>query len=66
MLEFEIKDMTCGHCVSAITKAVQSVAPGATLDINLDKHWVAVTGAADADAIENAVREAGYSPVRQP
>ncbi|NYT86032.1 heavy-metal-associated domain-containing protein [Pollutimonas harenae] len=64
MLEFEIKDMTCGHCASTITKAVQAIAPGAELDIRLDNHHVQINGAPDADAIETAIREAGYSPVR--
>jgi copper chaperone len=29
MVTFEVNDMTCGHCVSAITKAVAFVDPGA-------------------------------------
>ncbi|MGB6102650.1 MAG: heavy-metal-associated domain-containing protein [Pusillimonas sp.] len=64
MLEFEVNDMTCGHCASTITKAVQATAPGAQLDIKLDTHRVRVGGADDAMAIETAIREAGYSPVR--
>ncbi|MCC2595563.1 heavy-metal-associated domain-containing protein [Pusillimonas sp. MFBS29] len=64
MLEFEVNDMTCGHCVSAITKAVQAAAPQAQLDIKLDSHRVLVNGAPDATVIEAAIREAGYSPVR--
>lgn len=28
MLAFEVKDMTCGHCVDAITKAVEAADPG--------------------------------------
>ncbi|NYT57725.1 heavy-metal-associated domain-containing protein [Alcaligenaceae bacterium] len=64
MLEFEVNDMTCGHCASAITKAVQAAAPNAQLDIKLDTHRVQINGAPDAQAIETAIREAGYSPVR--
>lgn len=29
MITFEVNDMTCGHCVGAITKAVGFVDPGA-------------------------------------
>lgn len=64
MLEFEVNDMTCGHCASAITKAVQATTPDAQLDIKLDTHRVLVNGATDANAIEAAIRDAGYSPVR--
>lgn len=65
MLEFEVNDMTCGHCVGAITKALAAVAPGATVDIDLDKHLVRVSGAPDPDAIENTIRDAGYTPIKK-
>ena len=64
MLEFEVNDMTCGHCVNTITKAVQATAPNAELTIKLDTHRVLINGAPDANAIEAAIRVAGYSPVR--
>ncbi len=65
MLEFEINDMTCGHCVAAITKAVRDTSPGAAVDIDLASHRVRVGGASDADAIAKAIQAAGYTPVRQ-
>ena len=64
MLEFEVNDMTCGHCASTITKAVQQIDANAKLDIDLDTHRVRVNGAGDANAVETAIRDAGYSPVR--
>lgn len=33
MITFEVKDMTCGHCVSTITKAVRAVDKEATVRI---------------------------------
>jgi len=62
MLEFEVSDMTCAHCVSTITTAAQKVAPEATITTNLSGRVVRVEGNFDADAIEQAIREAGYSP----
>lgn len=62
MLVFEVSDMTCGHCVSTITAAAQNVAPEATITTNLSGRVVRVEGNFDADAIEQAIREAGYSP----
>jgi copper chaperone len=64
MIAFEVNDMTCGHCVSTITKAVKTVDPGATVQIDLASHLVTVEpGAADAATVGAAIREAGYTPV---
>lgn len=65
MLEFTIEDMTCGHCVATITKVVKEVAPDAELDIDLGQHRVRVNAAPDAMRIEQAIRDAGYTPVRR-
>ena len=62
MLAFEVNDMTCGHCAKTITAAVAQAAPGATVTIDLPTHRVTVTGADDADKIEDAIRDAGYQP----
>ena len=35
MTEFQIQNMTCGHCAGVVTKAVQAVDPKATLDFDL-------------------------------
>jgi len=64
MITFEVNDMTCGHCVSSITKAVKAVDQGAQVRIDLAAHRVdiAPTGA-NADMLGAAIREAGYTPV---
>ncbi|HWK70892.1 heavy-metal-associated domain-containing protein [Pollutimonas sp. M17] len=62
MIEFDVQDMTCGHCAGTITAAVQKTAPGATVDIDLASHSVRVDGAADAGLVERTIREAGYTP----
>lgn len=63
-LEFTVADMTCGHCVKTITNAVQSTVPGAQVSTNLDTHRVLVTGTDRAEAVEAAIRDAGYEPVK--
>lgn len=64
MTTFEVNDMTCGHCVSVITKAVNAVAPGADVQIDLATHRVTI-GATTADAtrLRAAITEAGYTPM---
>jgi copper chaperone len=61
MLVFRVDDMSCGHCVATITKALQQAAPDAVVEVDLARHLVQVDGAQPA-AIEQAIREAGYSP----
>lgn len=64
MITFDVQDMSCGHCASTITRAVQRVDAAAAVQIDLPGHRVDVTpAAADAGQIERAIREAGYTPV---
>jgi copper chaperone len=62
MLEFKVEDMTCGHCVATITKAVKEVDQQATVEADVAQHMVRIQGASDAVAVEAAIREAGYTP----
>lgn len=59
---FTVEDMSCGHCVGAITKAVEGAIPGARVACDLPTHRVTVTGAADARAVEKIIADAGYTP----
>ena len=64
MIAFEVKDMTCGHCVSTVTKAVNEVDRSARVQIDLAAHRVEIeSGSVDAKALGEAIREAGYTPV---
>lgn len=65
MIEFEVNDMTCGHCISAITRAITTTTPNAIVNIDLATHRVRVEGVSDADAVERDIREAGYTPERK-
>lgn len=64
MISFSVNDMTCGHCVSTITKAVMAVDKGAKVQIDLATHRVQVEPtSADAEQLADAIKEAGYTPV---
>lgn len=60
MVKLNVPEMTCGHCASIVTKALQSVDPQAQIDIDLASKSVAVTSSADTSALEAALVEAGY------
>lgn len=63
MITFRVEDMTCGHCVATVTKAVKALDGAAHVDIDLPAHAVRVESAQPAAAVEAAIREAGYTPV---
>ncbi|CAB3670404.1 MAG: heavy-metal-associated domain-containing protein [Achromobacter pulmonis] len=63
-IEFNVPDMTCGHCVKTITGAVTAAAPGASVAVDLPTHRVTVSGTDQADKVEAAIRDAGYEPQR--
>lgn len=63
MIAFEVKDMTCGHCVATITQAVKAADPEARVEIDLARHLVQIEPArADAQALGAAIADAGYTP----
>ena len=64
MIAFEVKDMTCGHCVSTITKAVRGADKDAKVQIDLATHRVQIDPTeANATELSDAIKEAGYTPV---
>ena len=67
MITFEVSDMTCGHCASAITKAVKSVDQGARIEVDVASHRVQIKPTeADVAELLEAIKEAGYTPVEVP
>ena len=62
MIEFQVNDMTCGHCVGAITQAIAEVDVAANVDIDLPTHRVRITGTERREEVKAAIREAGYTP----
>ena len=62
MLRFNVKGMTCGHCVRAITAVVERVAPGAVvnIDLKIGEVTIARDQALDAEKLAQAITEEGY------
>lgn len=55
-----VQDMTCGHCVKAVTAALQAIAPGAQVEVDLAAATARIAGSLDAEAALAAIRDAGY------
>lgn len=63
MIEFQVNDMTCGHCVGVITQAVASVDATARVEADLPTHRVRIHGSDQAQKFALAITEEGYTPV---
>jgi len=59
---YSVPDMSCDHCVNAITEEVSSVDGVTTVKVDLDSKTVGVTGG-DSLAIVAAIEQAGFDVV---
>lgn len=63
MVTFKVNDMTCGHCVSLINKAIKEVDSNARVEVKLDQHLVMVeSDRVDTQMVQDAIIDAGYTP----
>ncbi len=62
MIDLQIPNMTCGHCVRAVTEAVKAVDPAAKVVVDLPSHKVQVETSAPREAVVARLAEAGYEP----
>lgn len=60
MIELNVKEMTCGHCVAAVTRAVKSVDPSAAVQVDLESARVCIDGRSAAGELIKALEDAGY------
>lgn len=62
MLKLKIEGMSCGHCVGAVTRALQAL-PGAerVREVSLERGEAVIDGTVDVSAAIHAVEEEGYT-----
>jgi copper chaperone len=58
---FSVEGMTCGHCVKAVTQAVQSKDPAASVKVDLAAKEVGVESRLSADKVISLITEEGYT-----
>ncbi|MFK9007380.1 heavy-metal-associated domain-containing protein [Pseudomonas pergaminensis] len=61
MQVFSVEGMTCGHCVRAVTQAVQGKDPAASVKVDLAAKEVGVESRLSAEQVIEAITEEGYS-----
>ncbi|HEU5085504.1 MAG TPA: cation transporter [Acidimicrobiales bacterium] len=57
---YNVPDISCGHCVQAITGAVSPLDGVESVDVSIDDKTVTVEGQFDDAAVREAIDEAGY------
>ena len=60
MTRLNVPDMSCGHCTSAIEKAIMAIDPTAKVSCDLGAHTVDVDSFLSERALSEAIRSAGY------
>ncbi|CAI8973279.1 cation transporter [Pseudomonas sp. IT-P291] len=60
MQVFNVEGMSCGHCVKAITQAVQAKDPAASVRVDLAAREVGVESALTTEQVIAAISEEGY------
>jgi copper chaperone len=59
-MKFNVPDMTCGHCVATITRAIKAVDGAAEVKTDLAAKTVTVESSAPAAALARALEQVGY------
>ncbi len=62
MHQFNLPDMSCGHCVAAITQALQQADAQALVQVDLAAKTAVVDSQLPREALAAALAEAGYPP----
>lgn len=60
-MKFEVPDMSCGHCVATIEKALASADPTASVQVDLDARTTEFSSALSGDEIIQVLAKAGYT-----
>lgn len=58
---FSVEGMTCGHCVKAVTQAVQNQDSAASVEVDLKAKEVRVASSLSSDQVIDLIAEEGYS-----
>lgn len=60
MYQLQVENMSCGHCVGAVTKAVQAIDAGAKVEVDLASKSVRIDSASALAPLKSAIADAGF------
>lgn len=58
--QLQVEEMSCGHCVASVTKAVQALDAQASVAVDLAAGQVKVESSAALEAVTAAISGAGF------
>ena len=61
-MEFQVGGMTCGHCVSRVTRALKELDPSARVEIDLGLQRVRIQSSETKESLAATLTEVGYPP----
>ncbi|MES2258991.1 MAG: cation transporter [Pseudomonadota bacterium] len=64
MYQLEVENMSCGHCVASVTRAVKALDAGAAVEVDLLNKQVKVDSAAALEQVKGAIEDAGFPVTR--
>lgn len=59
-MKFSVPDMSCSHCVAAITKAIKAMDTTAVVSCDLEYRTVTIDHPSSPDLLEASILKAGY------
>ena len=64
-MKFNVPDMSCGHCTSAIEKAIKASDSSADVSCDLSDRTVTISAALSENQVTSILKDAGYEAVAQ-
>jgi copper chaperone len=58
---FHIPDMSCGHCLATVEKAIHTLDPEAQIDFDMEARRIELDSRATAADVRSVLAAAGYS-----
>ena len=60
MSRYSVPEMVCGHCKKVVEEALATLDSGAAIEVDLEKHEIGVTTAAEPAQVIATLKQAGY------
>ncbi len=59
-MKFTVSGMTCGGCIKAVTKAIQSADPQAQVKVDLDSQTIELETQLNSNEAQQLITDAGF------
>lgn len=60
-INLSVEGIHCGGCAKRITAAIQKIAPGARVEVDVPNGTVAIDGRTERETVVRAIQDAGFA-----